>query len=390
MKEERTEQATPKKIKESRKDGKIARTQELGGWAAMLALAVNLEWLIGRATTSIRELIVKVLGLAVDPTTSDALTMLREGTVLALLISVALGAVIMVVGVLSGAAQGGIHLATKVLKPKLSRLNPLEGAKRLFGPHALWEGAKLLLKSSVVALFVWQAVRQLMPLLGGMVPLDATLELAGGEAATLMRNIALAGLGFAGVDYVVQRRRTGKQVRMTKKEVKDEHRQSEGDPLVRSALRSRQLASARNRMMTDVPTADVVLVNPTHVAVALRYEADRGSPRVVAKGSGVIAARIREMAEENRVALVEDIPLARALHASCQVGQEIPPELYHAVAQVLAFVLSRRARGTAAGRYRSPREQLALPEVPRVRRKVPVEAVAGAAPDSSGGTATGR
>jgi flagellar biosynthetic protein FlhB len=385
MKDEKTEKATPKKVKEARKEGQVARTQELGGWAAMLALAVNLEWLVARGTEEIRIHMVRVLALLENPTTADALRMLGEGSVLALLISVALGLVVLLVGVASGAAQGGIHLATKVLKPKWSRLSLLQGAKRLFGPHALWEGAKLLLKSAVVAVFVWQAVVHLMPLLGGMVPLEIGLELAGNEAATLMRNISVAGLLAAGVDYLVQRRRTGKQVRMTKKEVKDEHRQSEGDPLVRSALRSRQLAAARNRMMSDVPTADVVLVNPTHVAVALRYEPERGTPRVVAKGSGVIAGRIRAAAEEHRVSLVEDVPLARALHASCQVGQEIPPELYQAVAQVLAFVLSRRARGTAAGRYRTPRDQVELPSVPRAgRRRVTTAATAGVAPDSSG------
>ena len=122
-------------------------------------------------------------------------------------------------------------------------------------------------------------------------------------------------------------------------------------------------------MMADVPQADVVLVNPVHVAVALRYEADRGTPRVVAKGAGAVAARIRELAESSRVPLVEDVPLARALHAGCEVGQEIPPELYHAVAQVLAFVLSRRARGSAAGRHRSPRTESTLPALTRGRRR---------------------
>ena len=136
---------------------------------------------------------------------------------------------------------------------------------------------------------------------------------------------------------------------MTKKEVRDEHKQSEGDPHMKGAIRSRQLAAARNRMMAAVPEADVVLVNPTHVAVALRYDPAKGTPRVVAKGAGLIATRIRELAEANRVTLVEDIPLARALHGGCEIGQEIPPQLYHAVAQVLAFVLSMRAAGRACG-----------------------------------------
>jgi flagellar biosynthetic protein FlhB len=172
---------------------------------------------------------------------------------------------------------------------------------------------------------------------------------------------------------------------MTKKEVRDEHKQSEGDPMVKGQIRSRQLAAARNRMMADVPEADVVLVNPTHVAVALRYDPAKGTPRVVAKGAGVVATRIRELAVTHRVAMVEDVPLARALHAGCEVGQEIPPQLYHAVAQVLAFVLSLRAGGHPAGRHRTPRTGEPLPEVPRAgRRRRPASA------ESSGPAATGR
>jgi flagellar biosynthetic protein FlhB len=142
-------------------------------------------------------------------------------------------------------------------------------------------------------------------------------------------------------------------------------------------MRSRQHAASRNRQMADVATADVVLVNPTHVAVALRYESEKGAPRVVAKGAGVVAARIRERAAEANVAMVEDVPLARALHTACEVGHEVPPELYAAVAQVLAFVVNRRSRGSSGGRHRSPRHELDLPEVPRAgRRRRAVETAA--------------
>ena len=157
---------------------------------------------------------------------------------------------------------------------------------------------------------------------------------------------------MAVADYAMQRRRVGKQTRMTKEEVKQEHKNTEGDPLVKSAIRSRQLAAARNRMMADVAEADVVLVNPTHVAVALRYDAEKGAPKVVARGAGEIARKIREKADESEVPMVRDVPLARALYSSCQVGQEIPQELYAAVAQVLAFVISRRDAGP--GRRRAP------------------------------------
>ncbi|MGH3423222.1 MAG: EscU/YscU/HrcU family type III secretion system export apparatus switch protein [Nocardioidaceae bacterium] len=385
--EEKTEKPTPKKVKENRKEGRVPRTPEFGAWAAMLAVAYLFKWLVGRAAESIRTLMARAVGSSGETTVDQALALLRDGAMTVLWLSVGLGLGILVIGVLAGAAQGGVHIATKSLKPKWSRLNPLEGAKRLFGPNALWEGGKVLLKSSVVAFFVWQAVQHLMPIVGGLVPVSAAIELVADEATMLIRNVAIAGLIAAAVDYLVQRKRLGKQTRMTKKEVRDENKQSEGDPLIRHAMRSRQMAAARNRMMVDVPTADVVLVNPTHVAVALRYEADKSAPRVVAKGAGAIAARIRERAEESRVPLVEDVPLARALHASCEIGQEVPAELYQAVAQVLAYIFSRRDQGVVAGRHRSPRDERDVPEVSRGRRRRPV---VNAGADASGLATAGR
>jgi flagellar biosynthetic protein FlhB len=255
------------------------------------------------------------------------------------------------------------------MKPKLSKLDPIKGAKRVFGPHALWEGAKMLLKSAVLAIFLYGSVKAMMPLLGGLVPIPVVLSAVGDEALGLIRNIAVAGLVMAAADYAMQRRRVGKQTRMSKHEVKQESKQTEGDPLVKSAIRSRQLAAARNRMMSDIPEADVVLVNPTHVAIALRYDAERGAPRVVARGAGEVARRIREKAAESRVPMVRDVPLARALYSSTQVGHEIPQELYAAVAQVLAFVITRRSHGQSGGEHRSPRTEADLPPVPAVGRR---------------------
>jgi flagellar biosynthetic protein FlhB len=381
VKEERTEKPTPKKIKDSRKEGQVPRTQEFGGWGAMLVVALGMNWMVSRGAESIRELLVRVTAVAGNATEADTLILLGEAGRLILVMSVTLGGAIMLVGVLAGAGQGGIHIASKLMKPKLNRLSPLQGAKRMFGPQALWEGTKTLLKSSIVAFFVWRGVQGLLPLLGGFVPLDTAIELVTKQALALMREVAIAGLIAAAADYAFQRRKIGKQIRMTKKEVRDEHKQAEGDPLVRQALRSRQLAAARNRMMADVPQADVVLVNPVHVAVALRYDADKGAPRVVAKGAGAVAARIRTLAEDSRVPLVEDVPLARALHASCEIGQEIPAQLFEAVAQVLAYVLSRRKQGTSAARYRSPRDPAPLPEVPTGRRRPAQTAISGS--DSS-------
>jgi flagellar biosynthetic protein FlhB len=369
MAEERTEKATPRKLKQSRKEGQVARTQDLGAWASILLVAMTLRTLSASGMDRVRELLLSTLQLAATPNLHTAMGVLRHGSTLAFGLSLAIGSAIMVIGVGSAVAQGGLFFATKAMKPKWSRLNPLQGVKRLFGPHAVWEGAKMLLKSALVGFFVWRAVVGLTPMVGGLVPLDVGLKTAGDAATALMRDVALAGLVAAAADYAVQRRKVLKQVRMTKKEVRDEHRQSEGDPLVKSAIRSRQLAAARNRMMSDVPKADVVLVNPTHVAVALRYDPAKGTPRVVAKGAGAVASKIRELAERSRVTLIEDVPLARALHGACEVGQEIPPQLYQAVAQVLAFVLSMRAAGVPAGRHRTPRTGEPLPDVPRARRR---------------------
>ena len=270
---------------------------------------------------------------------------------------------VMVVGVGSAIAQGGFALATKQVKPTLSKLNPIKGAKRLFGPQVAWEGVKVLIKSALVAVIVTHAIKGLMPLVGGLVPMDTVVGDVRTSALGLARTVALAGLAMAGADYAMQRRRVGKQTRMTKDEVKQEHKQSEGDPMLKGAIRSRQLAASRNRMMAAIADADVVLVNPTHVAVALRYDPEQGAPRVIARGAGAIAARIRERAAEERITLVRDVPLARALYTSTRVGQTIPPELFSAVATVLAFVISRRTRGHMGGSHRTPRTDVDLPAV---------------------------
>jgi flagellar biosynthetic protein FlhB len=369
MSEEKTEKPTPKRRRENRKEGQVPRTQELGAWSAMLLVGGTLPALLGRELSALRDLMTTSLTAAGTARPEIAMELLSRGFWHILLALTVLGTGVMVIGVAGALAQGGFFLATKAIKPKFSKLDPIKGAKRIFGLQALWEGAKMLVKSALVAGLVWGAVRGLMPLIGGMVPIPVVLEAVSRDATALIRNVAIAGLVMAAADYAVQRRRMGKQTRMTKQEVKQEHKQTEGDPMVKGAIRSRQLAAARNRMMSDVPTADVVLVNPTHVAVALRYDPDRGAPRVVARGAGVVAAAIRERAGEAEVPLVRDVPLARALYTSTTVGQEIPAELFAAVAQVLAFVISRRSRGQRGGEHRSPRHESELPPTPVAGRR---------------------
>jgi len=366
---EKTEKPTPKRKKQARKDGQVPRTPELGGWLGLLVVSLAMGPLLDRELGSLRTTMATHLRAVEDPSPSLALSLLGDAATHGFLALLLLGSMVLVIGVLSALAQGGFYLSPKLVKPDAKKLNVVTGAKRLFGPQAWWEGAKVLLKSSVVAVLAYGAVRAMMPLVGGVMPIGAVLTKVEEEVSQLLLTIGVAGLVMAGADYAMQRRRIGKQIRMSHAEIKQEHKQAEGDPLVKSAIRARQLAAARNRMIADVADADVLLVNPTHVAVALRYDPDKGAPRVLARGAGAVAARIREEAVAARVPLVRDVPLARALYRSCEVGSEIPRELWAAVAQVLAFVISRRARGHHGGEHRTPRTLDDLPSVVKAGRR---------------------
>ncbi|MFZ5851614.1 MAG: EscU/YscU/HrcU family type III secretion system export apparatus switch protein [Actinomycetota bacterium] len=357
MSGERSEKPTQKRLRDARREGRaVARTPELGAWLSLLGAVLLVRLTVHDAGLRAQEMLVRVVAVVGRPEVGPALRLLRDAGLAAAWAAAPLALGLMVLGFAAAVAQGGLRPAPKLLLPKFSRLNPFTGLRRMLGPQGVWEAAKSVGKSVVVGVLVWRAVGQLLPLLtgSGALPLSAVVLTTADAATGLVRDTAVAGLVMAGADYAVTRRRVLKGLRMTHQEVKEEHRQAEGDPLLRGALRSRQMAMARRRMMADVPRADVVVVNPTHVAVALRYEPQRGAPRVVAKGAGVIAAKIRERASAARVPMVEDVPLARALHSSCEVGQEIPPQFYAAVARVLAFVLSLKARGTAAGVHRPP------------------------------------
>ncbi|TIC78644.1 EscU/YscU/HrcU family type III secretion system export apparatus switch protein [Nocardioides sp. GY 10127] len=370
MSGEKTEKPTEQKKKQSRKEGQVARTQEFGGWLTMLAFAGAAPTLLAREAETLREFMVHALRVAETPTPENALDLLTTGVQGAFLTIVALGSAVMVLSVAASLAQGGFFLATKSMKPSFSKFDLVKGTKRLFGPQSWWEGAKMLMKTGLLGALAYGTITSVMPLLGGLMPTAVVIDVAGGEVFQLLRFVAVAGLLMAGVDYLVSRRRTMKQVKMTKEEVKQEHKNTEGDPLLKSAIRARQIATSRNRMIAEVAEADVVLVNPTHVAVALRYQPEKGAPVVVARGSGAVAARIRAAAAENGVTIVRDVPLARALYRSTDVGMVIPTELFAAVAQVLAFVIGRRGRSAMPTPHDSPRRSSEdLPDVQDATRR---------------------
>jgi flagellar biosynthetic protein FlhB len=353
MSGEKTEKPTAQKKKKGRKEGQVARTPDLGAWAGMLAASMILPLTVGIASDRAQALLRRVPDVIKNPDPELAKAALGDG-LLAVAFAVApLALGMLAIGIAAAAGQGGLHFATKLMMPKFSRLNPLQGIKRIMGPHALWEAAKALVKTAVLGAVVYSSIKGLIPVLmmSGSMPLSVLLGMVGHAVVSLMRAASVAGLVMAGADYFVARRRTNKQLKMTKQEVKEEHKRSEGDPHVKGQIRSRQMAMSRNRMMSDLSNADVVVVNPTHVAVALRYDPAKGAPRVVAKGAGAIAAKIREKANENRIPMVQDVPLARALHKSCDIGAEVPAEFFGAVARVLAFVMGLKAKGSAAGMH---------------------------------------
>ncbi|MEV6344505.1 EscU/YscU/HrcU family type III secretion system export apparatus switch protein [Actinoplanes sp. NPDC051851] len=356
MSGEKTEQPTQQRLKKAKKEGQFAKTPDLGAWFGMLAASLLLPRVLTETMDHSRELMAKIPETIADPDPAKGLAVMKEALFSAFWVVLPLSVTMMAVGVAAAGAQGGIRVATKLFIPKFSRLNPLPGIKRMVGPQAMWELVKAVVKTTVLALVLYSTMKDIVPKLmgAGRLPLASLLGIVEGAVISLIRAAAAVGIVMAGADYLVVRRRTQKQLRMTKEEVKQENKNAEGDPMVKAQIRARQMAMARNRQMADVPTADVVVVNPVHVAVALKYEPAKGAPQVVAKGKGPIADKIRELANENRIPMVQDVPLARALNESCEVGQEIPAEFFAAVAKVLAFVMSLKARGAAAGMHRNP------------------------------------
>jgi flagellar biosynthesis protein FlhB len=348
--QDRTEKATPKHRDKAREKGQVARSADAGGSLVMLAGLFGLSLLGPRIITAAADSFKRIFAEIAHPaqaTSAAGLTDLLHGMVETMAIAVGpIAAICMLTGVAAGVAQVGFHPSPKALVPDFHRINPISGMRNLFSPNLVFEALKAVTKVSAVAAVAALAV---VPGIGGLVslvgiPPGALGTVMGQRAMSVAQHAAYAYLAIGVIDYIWQRHRHTKQLRMTKQEVKDEQRQYSVSAEVRAAQRRRQMQAARARMMAAVPEADVVVTNPTHYAVALRYDGTRAAPEVVAKGQDLIAAQIRKVAEENDVPVIPDAPLARALHSSTEIGQVIPEELYAAVAQVLAFVYRLAAR----------------------------------------------
>jgi len=358
MAEDKTERATPRRRDDARRRGQVARSMDVNGSIVLIAGLFALSFvgpkLVGGMESAMRDAFDRVAapGEALSARGLEGLFMSSLQTVALAIAPLAL--VCAVAAVAANLGQVGLRPSPEALKPQPRRINPLSGAKGIFGPRMLFEGGKSLAKVAVVGAIV------ALTLVPQMTELAATVGTSpaqlGSELARMVLSVAqraaIAYLLIGCVDFAYQRWQHEKQLRMTKQEVKDEFRSHQLPAEVKSALRRRQMQQARARMMAAVPEADVVVANPTHFAVALKYDGSRPAPEVVAKGQDLIALQIRRLAEEHDVPVVENPPLARSLHGSVEIGQLIPEELYQAVAQVLAHVyrIAGGARRRAAAR----------------------------------------
>jgi flagellar biosynthetic protein FlhB len=375
---EKTEKPTPQRLKKARKEGQVARTQELGTWLGVAAASVLLPMVASNGFAEVQTLFVQIRAVADQPEAPAIAALLGQALTAFLTTVLPLALALMVVGLVASASQGGIVFATKGMKPTLKKFNPATGLKKMFGTQGLWEVTKALIKTVALGVVVVITSDRAQTLVSsaGALPLSAVVDTFASSAILMFRVVALTGLVLAIADYVVVRQKMMKQLKMSKYEITQEHKQAEGDPYMKAHRKGVALSMSRNRMMAEVAEADVLLVNPTHVAVALKYEAAKGAPRVVAKGAGEVAAKLREIAAESRVPMVQDIPLTRALHASCDLGQEVPAQLFTAVARVLAFVMHLGARGVRGGLHRPGFEAPDTTDLPKAGRRRVAQAAA--------------
>jgi len=346
--QEKTEQPTSKKLSDSRDEGQVAKSQEMASFAVFsggLFILFFSKDFMGEQIGNMTKYIFNNLDvLTLNFNVVQMYFLKAFGFFVITMAPILLG--LMVIGFVSNVGQIGFKISFKALKPKGSKFNPLSGIKRLFfSSRSLVEVAKSLAKLFVIGIFTYWVLEDMIreSILLVDHPILEIVNFMISSAMTLVWKLALVFAIIAAVDFIFQKYKHKKDLMMSKQEVKDESKQTDGDPEVKARIKSIQFETARKRMMQDVPNADVVITNPTHYAIAIQYNPEvNAAPKVLAKGVDELAQRIKKIATENGVPLHENRPLARALYKVTEVGDEIPPELFQAVAQVLAHIFSLR------------------------------------------------
>ena len=341
--QEKTEQASPRKRREAREKGNVPKSQEVNTAVVLIVGLLGLKLLGGKMLAQLFGLTRGVLSqLATFELTLDMVPQLAlQGMKFMGLILAPLVGMIMVAGVGANLLQSGWVFSAEPMKPKFSKISVGQGLKRMFSMRSVVELLKGIFKLLIVGFVGYVTLKNEMMLAPYLIKgtMGQLVAFIGGVGFKLAFRAALVLVVLAAFDFAYQKFQYEKKLRMTKQEVKEEYKRTEGDPLVKSRIRSIQRERARRRMLAEVPTADVVITNPTHLAVALKYTPGKSSaPVVVAKGARLVAQRIKEIAQANGVPVVENKPVARTLFKSVEVGGSIPYELFKAVAEILAYV----------------------------------------------------
>lgn len=350
---EKTEPATAKKLRDAREEGKVAKSKELTAAFDLIVLFLVLrifvsyvaERLIGSFTYTYT-LIPDFVKINAKDVSGQAVSTLITNSFLQILITClpffAFGlAITLVVSIY----QVGWKVSTKPMMPKLDKFNPINGFKRIFSADSVFELVKSILKIGLIIYIAYTSIREEANNLFILyeISLNQAILLVGNVILDTGLKISIAYLIVGIADYIYSKHKFNEDMKMTKQEVKDEFKNTEGNPEIKGRQRQKMREVSQRRMMQDVPKADVVITNPTHYAVAIQYDAEKSmAPIVLAKGEDFLAQKIKEIAKENRVEIVENKPLARMLYANVDIGQEIPPELYQAVAEVLAMVYNMK------------------------------------------------
>jgi flagellar biosynthetic protein FlhB len=342
--QEKTEKATHKRRADARSKGQVAQSKEISS-AMILMVSLGFfyfagAWLFWNLSDLISGFYQNIDSFLIyDLNSARAFSRLVMNRLMAILLPFLLP--IAIAGLVANILQVGFQIHTKAMEPKISKLNPISGMKRFVSLKSLVEVCKSILKILFIGSIAYLLVKNDMKAFPDLIHQEVgqILIFISKVSAKIAFYVCLALIILAALDFIYQRWQFEEDLKMTKQEVRDEQKQTHGDPKVKSRIRSMQLEMARRRMMEAVPEADVVITNPTHLAIALKFDADKmAAPQVLAKGAGHVAQRIKEIASEHKIPLVEDKPLARALYTLVELGDYIPAELYRAVAEVLAYV----------------------------------------------------
>ena len=346
---EKTEEPTAKKLEDARKEGQVAKSKEIANGLGLLALFLLLKIMVGSIGTSFLEsfsmvynripVICKLNG-GTSPM-GDISMLLRTVMLRLLIILLPVLLIGFAVAFVSDLFQVKWRPTSKPLQPKFSKLNPLNGVKKIFSAQSLVELVKSVAKILLIALVTYSYIKNKIGLLYALYDMSMmqAVNLIGETVIELGIRISAIYMIIAGADFMYQKYKFKNDMKMTKQEVKEEYKNAEGDPEIKGKIKARMREASQRRMMQAIPKADVVITNPTHYAVAIRYDTEVApAPIVVAKGSDYLAQKIKQIARENNVEIVEDKPLARMLFANVDVDKQIPPELYQAVAEILAMV----------------------------------------------------